>query len=67
MVTNVEVYMNRSSLDFAGNIDGKEFDYTVNEFIALIGAFQKVVAKTQGNDLPDEENVANKIIDSVES
>lgn len=26
---------------FAGNIDGKEFNFTVEEFINLIGAFQK--------------------------
>jgi hypothetical protein len=63
---NIEVYMRNSEIEsntsFAGNIDGKEFDFTVEEFINLIGAFQKVAAKVQGVELKDEEVISTDTI-----
>ena len=47
---NIEVYMSNDNTKFNGNIDGKEFDFTVEEFINLIGAFQQLAAKV--NNIP---------------
>ena len=35
----IDVYLKKDLTVFAGNIDGKEFNFTVEEFINLIGAF----------------------------
>lgn len=59
----IDVYLKKDLSIFAGNIDGKEFDFTVEEFINLIGAFQKSVANAKGVDIPDSEIISSKLIE----
>ncbi len=56
----IEVYMQNDLTRFAGKIDDKEFDYNVEEFINLIGAFQKAVYKVQ-NIEHDEKDIVSAI------
>lgn len=57
---NIEVYVSNDLQKFGGNIDGKEFDFTVEEFMNLIGAFQQAAAKAQNVELPPENIVSAK-------
>lgn len=57
----IEVYMSNDMKRFAGKIDDKEFDYTVEEFINLTGAFQELIAKVQGVELTDDEKIINTL------
>jgi hypothetical protein len=58
----IEVYLKKDLTRFAGKIDGKEFDFTVEEFINLIGAFQKTVANVQGVEISDDEIISTNTI-----
>ena len=50
----IDVYLKKDLTRFAGKIDDKEFDFTVEEFINLIGAFQKTIANVQGVEISDD-------------
>ena len=56
----IDVYLKKDLTVFAGNIDGKEFNFTVEEFINLIGAFQKSVANAKGIELPEKDIISTK-------
>lgn len=58
----IDVYLKKDLTRFAGKIDDKEFDFTVEEFINLIGAFQKTIANVQGVEIPDNEIISTKIL-----
>lgn len=58
----IEVYLKKDLTRFAGKIDDKEFDFTVEEFINLIGAFQKTVANVQGVEISDDEIISTNTI-----
>ncbi len=55
---DIEVYMSKDKTKFGGNIDGKEFDFTVEEFVNLIGAFQRVAAEVQGIEVDEDDIVS---------
>lgn len=62
----ITVYLSNDLTKFCGTVDDKEFNYTVEEFIALIGAFQQAAAKSQNIDLEESsiipiENIINTI------
>lgn len=59
----IDVYLKKDLSIFAGNIDGKEFNFTVEEFINLIGAFQKSIANAQGVGIPESEIISTKLIE----
>lgn len=61
----IDVYLKKDLTIFAGNIDGKEFNFTVEEFINLIGAFQKSVANAKGIELPEEDIISTKLIKEI--
>ena len=61
----IDVYLKKDLTIFAGNIDGKEFNFTVEEFINLIGAFQKTVANAKGIELPEKEIISTKLIKEI--
>lgn len=58
----IEIYLKNDLTKFCGNIDGKEFDFTVEEFINLIGAFQKSVAKSKGIIIPEKEIISTDLL-----
>jgi hypothetical protein len=47
---------------FRGKIDDKPFDFTVEEFVNLLGAFQETVYRAQGIDIPEEDKISAKIV-----
>lgn len=57
---NINVAVGNDLTKFCGEIDGKPFDYSVEEFINLIGAFQQVAAQAQGVELPKEEVISTE-------
>lgn len=59
----IDVYLKKDLSIFAGNIDGKEFNFTVEEFINLIGSFQKSIANTKGVEIPESEIISTKLIE----
>lgn len=61
----IDVYLKKDLTRFAGKIDDKEFDFTVEEFINLIGAFQKTIANVQGVEIPDDEIISTNIIKEI--
>ena len=61
----IEVYLKKDLTRFAGTIDGKEFDFSVGEFINLIGAFQKAVGNIQGIDIPEDEIISTNRIKEI--
>lgn len=61
----IDVYLKKDLTVFAGNIDGKEFNFAVEEFINLIGAFQKSVANAKGIELPEKDIISTKLIKEI--
>lgn len=61
----IDVYLKKDLTRFAGNIDGKEFDFTVEEFINLIGAFQKTIANVQGVEISDDDIISTNTIKEI--
>lgn len=61
----IDVYLKKDLTVFAGNIDGKEFNFTVEEFINLIGVFQKTVANDKGIEIPEDEIISTNIIKEI--
>lgn len=59
----IDVYLKKDLSIFAGNIDGKEFNFTVEEFINLIGTFQKSIANAKGVEIPESEIISTKLIE----
>ena len=59
---NITVYMSNDTTKFTGNVNGKEFDFTVNEFINLIGAFQQVIAKVNDYDIDENDIISTNNI-----
>lgn len=59
----IDVYLKKDLSIFAGNIDGKEFNFTVEEFINLIGSFQKSIANAKGVEIPESEIISTKLIE----
>lgn len=59
----IDVYLKKDLSIFAGNIDGKEFNFTVEEFINLIGTFQKSIANAKGIEIPESEIISTKLIE----
>lgn len=58
----IEIYLKNDLTKFCGNIDEKEFDFTVEEFINLIGAFQKSVANAKGIIIPEKEIISTDLL-----
>jgi len=63
---NIEVYMSNDKTKFGGTLDGKRFDYSVEEFINLIGAFQMVVHKVKGIELKEEDQINSNMLEGSE-
>lgn len=61
----IDVYLKKDLTRFAGKIDDKEFDFTVEEFINLIGAFQKTIANVQGVEISDDDIISTNIIKEI--
>lgn len=59
----IDEYLKKDLSIFAGNIDGKEFNFTVEEFINLIGSFQKSIANAKGVEIPESEIISTKLIE----
>ena len=59
----IDVYLKKDLSIFAGNVDGKEFNFTVEEFINLIGTFQKSIANAKGIEIPESEIISTKLIE----
>lgn len=57
----IDEYLKKDLSIFAGNIDGKEFNFT--EFINLIGSFQKSIANAKGVEIPESEIISTKLIE----
>lgn len=62
----IDVYLKKDLTVFAGNIDGKEFDFTVAEFINLIGAFQKIVAHNQGVEIDEKDIITTDLLKEID-
>lgn len=56
-------YLKNDTSIFSGNIDGKEFSFTVEEFINLIGAFQNTIAQVQGIEISDDDVITTNNIE----
>ena len=62
----IDVYLKKDLTVFAGNIDGKEFNFTVEEFINLIGAFQKTVANIQGVEIDEKDIITTDLLKEID-
>ena len=62
----IDVYLKKDLTLFAGNIDGKEFNFTVEEFINLIGAFQKTVANAKGVEIDEKDILSTDLLKEIE-
>lgn len=62
----IDVYLQKDLTIFAGNIDGKEFNFTVEEFINLIGAFQKTVANHQGVEIDEKDIITTDLLKEID-
>ena len=51
---------------FAGNIDGKEFEFTVAEFINLIVAFQKTIANAKGIEIDEKDILSTDLLKEID-
>ena len=58
----IDVYLKKDLTLFAGNIDGKEFEFTVAEFINLIGAFQKTIANAKGIEIDEKDILSTDLL-----
>lgn len=57
----IDEYLKKDLSIFAGNIDGKEFNFT--ELINLIGSFQESIANAKGVEIPESEIISTKLIE----
>ena len=62
----IDVYLKKDLTVFAGNIDGKEFNFTVEEFINLIGAFQKTIANAKGVDIDEKDIISTDLLKELD-
>lgn len=52
---------------YSGKINGKDFSFTIEEFINLCGAFQKAASNIDGKELSDDEVISTKnMLDNME-
>lgn len=62
----IDVYLKKDLTLFAGNIDGKEFEFTVAEFINLIGAFQKTIANAKGIEIDEKDILSTDLLKEID-
>ena len=62
----IDVKIKKDLTVFAGNIDGKEFNFTVEEFINLIGAFQKTVANAKGVEIDEKDILSTDLLKEID-